>query len=118
MQTVIETSKFLSSAEACGMTEQDRLELVCFLAENPKAGDVIAGTGGCRKLRMAGRGKGKSGGFRVITFYSGESIPLFLLTTYSKGNLDNLSHAERNAFRSATRELVESYAPKKAHRRR
>jgi hypothetical protein len=50
------------------MTEDEIDNLVDFLAENPTAGDLIVGTGGCRKLRVAGRGKGKSGGYRTITF--------------------------------------------------
>jgi hypothetical protein len=55
------------------------------------AGDEIPGTGGCRKLRVAGRGKGKSCGYRTITFYSGESMPVFLLTVFSKGERSDLS---------------------------
>ncbi len=42
--------------------------LVSLLAANPVAGDEMPGTGGCRKLRVAGRGKGKSGGYRTIKF--------------------------------------------------
>ena len=53
------------------MSEDDIFALVSHRAENPEAGDVIAGTGGCRKLRLRRRGKGKSGGYRTITFYSG-----------------------------------------------
>ena len=47
------------------MTDGEVDGLVDFLAENPTAGVEIAGTGGCRKMRFAGRGKGKS--LRVIT---------------------------------------------------
>jgi hypothetical protein len=57
------------------MTDEETADIVTFLAENPKAGDELAGTGGCRKVRIAGRGKGKSGGYRTITFYSGETMP-------------------------------------------
>ncbi len=32
-----------------------------WLSENPQAGDVMSGTGGARKVRFAGKGKGKSG---------------------------------------------------------
>nr|WP_288200189.1 hypothetical protein [uncultured Pleomorphomonas sp.] len=60
------------------MTEEERSELISFLADNPMAGDEIVGTGGCRKLRVAGRGKGKSGGYRTITFFSGNMLPVFL----------------------------------------
>jgi hypothetical protein len=41
-----------------------------FLLLTPKAGDVIAGTGGLRKLRFgdSARGKGKRGGLRIIYY--------------------------------------------------
>ena len=59
----------------------------------------MAGTGGARKLRFAGRGKGKSGGYRIITFYADEDIPVFLLDIYSKDTQANLSKADRNELR-------------------
>jgi hypothetical protein len=33
-----------------------------------RAGDLIPGTGGARKRRFAGRGKGKSGGYRTVSY--------------------------------------------------
>ncbi len=47
------------------------------MANHPEAGDEISGTGGARKIRVAGRGKGKSGGYSVITFYSGKDVPVW-----------------------------------------
>jgi mRNA-degrading endonuclease RelE of RelBE toxin-antitoxin system len=70
MQTVIETSSYLADAKAAPLTEAERDAIVDMIASNPEAGDEITGTGGARKVRVAGRGKGKSGGYRVITFYS------------------------------------------------
>src|SRR5262245_10862939 len=70
-------SRFIWAAEEAGMTDDEITDLVDFLAENPTAGSVIRGTGGCRKVRVAGRGRGKSGGYRTITFYSGEDLPVF-----------------------------------------
>jgi mRNA-degrading endonuclease RelE of RelBE toxin-antitoxin system len=68
MQAVIETSAFLSDAGAAGMSEEERFAVVNFIAENPTAGVLMPGTGGARKIRFAGRGKGKSGGYRVVTY--------------------------------------------------
>jgi hypothetical protein len=85
------------------MSENDIFALVGYLAEHPTAGDVIAGTGGCRKLRWAGRGKGKSGGYRTITFYSGAMMPVYLLTVFGKGEKANLTDAECNALRTLTK---------------
>jgi hypothetical protein len=37
--------------------------------EQPDAGDIIPGSGGCRKLRWAAKGHGKRGGARVIYYW-------------------------------------------------
>lgn len=79
MQTVIETPAYLASAKDENVTEEERHEIVSYIASNPDAGDVMAGTGGARKLRFGGRGTGKSGGYRIITFYADAEIPVFLL---------------------------------------
>jgi len=85
MHTVVETAAYIAAARDGGVDAGTAAVIVETLAQNPTAGDVMVGTGGCRKVRFAGRGKGKSGGFRVITFYSGDDLPLFLLTVFSKG---------------------------------
>ncbi|MGL4440958.1 MAG: type II toxin-antitoxin system RelE/ParE family toxin [Bosea sp. (in: a-proteobacteria)] len=96
MQSVFETPSFLADTRQAGLTEAERLSIVDFIAANPDAGVEIAGSGGARKLRFAGRGKGKSGGYRVITFFSGSDIPVFLLNVFAKGDRANLSKAEIN----------------------
>ena len=88
------------------MTEYEIADLVDFLAEYPEAGDEIPGTGGCRKVRVAGRGKGKSGGYRTVTFYSGREIPVYLLTVFSKGEKANLTTGECNDLRALTKVLI------------
>jgi len=80
-----------------------------YLASNPAAGDEMAGTGGCRKVRVAGRGKGKSGGYRTITFYTGPDIPLFLLAVFSKGDRANLNQEERNGLAGLTKVILAEY---------
>ena len=94
------------------MSEDDVVELVDYRAQNPEAGEELQGTGGCRKLRFAIRGnnKGKSGGARVITFFSGNAMPFFLLTVIGKSQKVNLSKAERNGLKSLTAQIVETYS--------
>jgi hypothetical protein len=77
-----------------GDDELRRLQEV--LLQNPKAGEVIRGTGGLRKLRIAFEGRGKSGSGRVayVDFAMHESI--YLITAYPKSEKANLSKAERN----------------------
>jgi hypothetical protein len=109
MQTVVETPSFLADAKLAGLSDEERLALIDFIAANPAAGDEIAGSGGARKLRLAGRGRGKSGGYRAISFYSGSGVPVFLLNVFSKGQRANLSKAEVNALRMILGRIVEAY---------
>ena len=94
------------------MSEEEVDDLVSYIATNPSAGDPIAGTGGCRKVRIAGRGKGKSGGYRSVTFFSGEHVPVFLITVFSKGERVNLTKSERNELGKMSKELVREYPGK------
>jgi len=99
------------------MSEKEVAEIIDYLAGNPDTGVEIKGTGGCRKVRVAGRGKGKSGGFRIITFFSGPVIPLFLFYAYSKADRDDLDGKQRNALRAVTKDIVETYGRQKPVRR-
>ncbi|WP_368518888.1 type II toxin-antitoxin system RelE/ParE family toxin [Rhizobium sp.] len=109
MQTVIETPAYLASAKDEGLTIAEREAIVSYIAANPEAGDIMPGTGGARKLRFAGRGKGKSGGYRIITFYADREIPVFLLDIYSKDSQANLSQAERNELREILTALPQQW---------
>jgi hypothetical protein len=109
VQTVVETPAYLSDAKALGLTETERASIVAWIAANPEAGDVIEGTGGARKVRFAGKGKGKSGGYRIITFYSGPDIPVFLLNVFAKNEKTDLTPKERNTLKSILSEMVKAY---------
>lgn len=94
--TVAETHFFLRAAEKI-WSEEERAELVDYVAHNPEAGDVIPGTGGVRKLRWARSGSGKRGGARVIYFYYRPDCPLYLLLAYAKAQATDLSADEKKA---------------------
>lgn len=108
MQTVIETEFYLRDAKDAGMNEAEMTAAVDLVAADPEAGDVMQGTGGVRKARLAGRGKGKSGGYRIVWYFGGGDIPVFLLTVFGKGEKANLTQGERNALRSMTASLRQS----------
>ena len=108
VQTVIETQAYLRAAKDAGMADEERNAAVDLVATNPEAGDLLQGTGGVRKARLAGKGKGKSGGYRIVWYYGGGDIPVFLLTVFGKGEKANLTQGERNALRSLTATLKES----------
>jgi hypothetical protein len=105
MKTVIETQAFLTSAREAGMPDTLRQFIVDTIADDPMMGDLMPGTGGCRKSRFAGRGKGKSGGYRTVHFNGADDVPVLLLVVIDKGERENISHAERNALRG----LVQTY---------
>jgi RelE toxin of RelE / RelB toxin-antitoxin system len=50
-------------------------------------------------------GKGKSGGYRVITAYFGTNVPVYLVALLSKGERSNFSAAEVAAFKKLTGEI-------------
>ena len=109
MHAVVETPPYLADAKAAGLTEAEREVIVDFLASHPRAGDEMRGTGGARKIRFPGRGKGKSGGYRVVTFYSGIDIPVFLMAIFSKGQKTDLTQDERNRLKQKLQTFVENY---------
>ncbi|MEA4866702.1 MAG: type II toxin-antitoxin system RelE/ParE family toxin [Sphaerochaeta sp.] len=78
-----------------GLGDEELLVLQQELLESPKAGDVLKGTGGLRKYRIAFPGRGKSGSGRVayVDFTVYETI--YLITAYPKSEKDNLSAEER-----------------------
>lgn len=112
LQTVTELHSFRRAAIGAGMSESDIEDLTNYLAAEPDSGDVIEGTGGCRKLRFSIRGnnKGKSGGVRTVTLFTGSKLPVFLLTVFGKGQKVNLSKAERNALKKLSEDIVREYA--------
>ena len=98
--TVAELPEYLRSAGRL-LAEADRR------AAHPMAGDLIAGTGGVRKLRWARDGRGKSGGVRAIYYFHSEAMPLYLLTMFAKNERANLSKAERNELADLVDVLVQ-----------
>lgn len=108
MQTVVETSAYIASAKDAGMSAGEMTAVVDILAANPEAGEIMPECGGARKLRVAKPGKGKSGGYRIITYYAGDAYPVFLLTVFGKNEKSNLTKAERNALAGLTKKLTDT----------
>jgi len=112
LHTVIETPNFIREARDAGLTLNEVAAIVAIIAADPMTGDEISGTGGARTVRIAGRGKGKSGGYRVVTFYTGHALPVFLLALISKGERANLSKAERNELHGILKNVAAEYRKK------
>lgn len=95
---IVETRAFTARVGDLLSDEQYR-ELQVRLASRPTAGDVIPGTGGLRKVRWAGKGRGKRGGCRVIYFWHMASHRLLTLFAFSKNERADLTEAQKKALR-------------------
>jgi len=113
MQTVVEMPEFIRQAKKLSMSEDERESIVDDIADNPNLGDEISGTGGMRKIRIAAKGRGKSGGYRVITFFTGADIPVFLVTVYAKSQKENITDKEKNTMKDLAKILTDAYRRRK-----
>jgi len=89
------------------MTSVEVSAAIEMVSADPLAGDLIVGSGGCRKVRVAGRGKGKSGGYRVITYFVLET-GVYQLWVISKGQAANLTKAQVNDLAKVTKALADA----------
>jgi hypothetical protein len=94
------------------LTPQEQDAVVDLVAYEPTCGDLIPGTGGLRKVRIAVGGRGKRGGARVVCYFHDADIPVFLLALYAKNEKDDLTVAEKKEFSDLTKELVRQWRRK------
>lgn len=96
MLTVAETPLFIRQAAKL-LDEDEKAEVIDFLASNPTAGDLVPGGAGVRKVRIPASGRGKRGGARVIYYFHDDRIPLYALMIYAKNQKEDLSPDGRKA---------------------
>ena len=89
LRTGVETPAYLKAASGV-LSDALRATVVNMVAENPKAGVPLGG--GVRKVRVARLGRGKSVWARVVFLFTGEDIPVFLLTVFATNEKANLSN--------------------------
>ena len=107
-RTFIETPNFTQKWHKLGLTDDDLRDLQNAILTDPKnAGDVIPGTGGIRKIRIAAKGHGKRGGARVIYVDIDVKEVVYLLNVYAKNEKDDLTSAEKSALKAAVNVLRE-----------
>lgn len=108
MHTVVETPSYLARARGL-FSDREMEEIVSMVAKDPEYGDLMQGTGGFRKFRVARAGMGKRGGARVVYIYRNASFPVFLITVFAKNQKENLTKAERNSLRKRADEIFQQY---------
>jgi hypothetical protein len=102
--TFVETETFTRLLSGV-VSDQDYAEFQRELARYPDQGDLLEGCGGVRKVRMAARGKGKSGGARVIYLYLRHRGRIYLLYLFTKGDAANLSATGKKTMRELAQQI-------------
>jgi hypothetical protein len=110
---VAELPQFLRDADSARLSEDERTAIIDVISRDPLKGDEIRRSGGVRKVRFAGRGKGKSGGYRVVTAYFGPDVPVYLVAMLSKGERGNFSAAEIVGFKKMTTDIARYWQRRK-----
>jgi mRNA-degrading endonuclease RelE of RelBE toxin-antitoxin system len=87
---IIETSIFTRRVLQLLADEEYRKRQAA-LVNRPKAGAIIRGSGGLRKVRRVGSGRGKRGGVRIIYYWTVEQAQLLMLFIFAKNERDDLS---------------------------
>lgn len=90
MLSFLELAPFTKAREAYGMEDEEFGDLQIYLAEHPRAGAVIPGSDGCRKMRWSGAGRGKRGGLRIIYFLRLTHGQIVLVLLYGKNVRENV----------------------------
>jgi hypothetical protein len=112
--TIIALATFERAAKRAGLTARERETLIVLLEQDPSAGELIPGAGGARKLRLAREGKGKSGGYRVLTYFGGTPMPVYLIDIYAKNVKTDLGADERKQVKALCKELLKIHRDKKS----
>jgi len=90
-----------------GLIDQESYRLLKDqLAADPYIGDVMRGTGGMRKMRVAQEGRGKSGSLRLIYYYVTPRGRIYLVDVFAKNERANVTQAERNDLKKLAKELA------------
>ena len=80
------------------LSDDSRREMEDAIVADPTGASVVPGTGGIRKLRWAGSGRGKRGGIRTIYFHHTRAEAVYMLTAYAKADREDLSPADKKVL--------------------
>lgn len=105
IHTVVETRAFTARARKLGLSTDELAALYDLYAQTPDYGAVIRRTGGLRKGRIAKDAGGKSGGYRVFSFFADRTNPVFLLWLIDKTSDETLTDEQEKVFKALTSEL-------------
>ncbi len=95
---IVETPIFTKRVTRVMDDEQYRL-LQESLVRTPEVGRIIPGSGGLRKLRWAGSGRGKRGGIRLIYYWFPKQDRVLMLFLFAKNEQADLTVQQLRTLR-------------------
>ena len=105
MQTLVPIGTFEDKAR--GLLGDEGFEAMLeLLARRPRAGRLIQGTGGLRKIRIAQPSRGKIGSTRVIYYYHNAHKPILLLLIYAKARQENLTAGQKTQLKKYVDQII------------
>ncbi len=103
----IELSNFKNKVDSLGGAELLKL-IQTEILKNPEKGDIVQGTGGIRKIRVARAKSGKSGGYRVFYLDFAEIGHTYFMALLDKRDSENISDVEKNLLRTYAKKIKEA----------
>lgn len=86
------------------LSEESYFAFQNYLLDNFSLGDVISGEHGLRKIRWRTKGKGKSGGVRIIYYFASAKGYIYLMAIYSKNQQTDL---DKNQLKKLAEQVKE-----------
>jgi hypothetical protein len=109
--TFVESTKFTNLITDL-ISDDEYADFQQSLASFPAKGPVLEGCGGgVRKVRMAAKGKGTSGGARVLYLYLPNRKLIYLLYLFTKGQAENISADGKKAVRQLAEQIKKEHHP-------
>jgi len=96
---IIETPTFTKRVEEILSEEEYRLFQIKLIGD-PEAGNIIKGSGGIRKIRWSGSGRGKRGGSRILYYWYNTKGLLLMLFIFKKNENDDLTKTQLKALKT------------------
>lgn len=108
LHTAVETPTYLAAAKKAGLSDDDRNTVLDQVMSDPSSGDLIQKTGGVRKLRVGKRDSGKSGGYRVLSYFMDRDAPVFLLFVIDKSEADNITDEQAKILKTIAKQIKDA----------
>lgn len=104
---IIETPTFTKRIKSL-MSEEEYRNFQNALLDKPDIGNIIKGSGGIRKVRWSGSGRGKRGGTRLIYYWATEKDQIYMLFVFAKNEKSDLTKDQLAVLKKLVKQEFEN----------